>query len=172
MPLIPGFRRSLLIHWIPALLAVMMIMTESTEVMNADNTSRWLYPLWSAIFGHVNPDTWAEIHHLIRKTGHFMGYGAVSLAFFWSWRMTLGHHTSPLRWAYRRKAALLALACTLALASADEYHQRFLPGRTSSVYDVGIDLCGGITAQLVLFAGLALLTRRVESRLGQRMSMR
>jgi VanZ family protein len=162
----------LLIHWIPALLGVLMIMTESTDVMNADNTSRWLYPVWAAIFGHVNPDTWAEIHHLIRKTGHFVGYGLVSLAFFWSWRMTLGRRDPRRRWAYRRKAAVLALACTLALASADEYHQRFLPDRTSSVYDVGIDVSGGITAQLLLFAGLALITRKVESRMERRLSMR
>jgi VanZ family protein len=133
------------------MLAVALIMCESTETMNSENTSRWLYPIWSAIFGHVSAESWAEIHHLIRKTGHFVGYGLVSLAFFWSWRMTLRLNRRGTRWQLRRRAALLA--------SADEFHQRFLPGRTSSIYDVGIDISGGATAQLLLFAGLALFVR-------------
>lgn len=141
------------------MLAVALIMAESTETMSAENTSRWLYPLWAAVFGHVSSQAWAEIHHLIRKTGHFIGYGLVSLCFYWSWRMTLRQSLTAGMWAQRRRAALLAIACTLTLASADEFHQRFLPSRTSSIYDVGIDLSGGLTAQTLLFAALALFTR-------------
>lgn len=152
-------RRPLWVYWIPAILAVAVIAGESTDVMNSDNTSRWLYPLWSAVFGRVSPDTWAEIHHLIRKTGHFVGYGLVSLSFYYSWRMTLGRSWRNRLWPLRRRAALLALACTLAIASGDEFHQRFLPDRTSSIYDVGIDFSGGITMQLLLFGALALFAK-------------
>src|ERR1700753_2104989 len=74
---------------VPAALIVLMIALESTTTMSAANTSRWLYPLWVHLFGTPSPDQWNEIHHLIRKTGHFVGYGLVSLAFFYSWRQTL-----------------------------------------------------------------------------------
>lgn len=137
-----------------------MIVVESTETMGAENTSRWLYPIWVALFGHVRLDDWNDIHHLIRKTGHFIGYGLVGLAFHRSWRLTLRERWAVSRWRLRRAAALIALACTVALAGADEIHQRFLPGRTSSIYDVGIDATGALTGQLLLFSGLAFFARR------------
>jgi VanZ family protein len=59
-----------------------------------------------------------------------------------------------------RNAAGLALLSTLLLASWDEWHQSFLPNRTSSVRDVGIDFCGAVAAQLVLLAVLSLWRRR------------
>lgn len=148
-------RQRLFFHWIPALLGIAVIVLESTALMSAENTSQWLYPLWAKLFGPVSPDRWAVIHHYIRKTGHFTGYGLVSLGFFDAWRTTL-----ELRWpAWRMRfwrAAGLALACTLALASWDEWHQSFIPGRTSSVRDVGIDFCGALTAQLVLLGVMRL----------------
>jgi hypothetical protein len=37
---------SRVLDWLPAALSVGMIAVESTSTMSADNTSRWLYPLW------------------------------------------------------------------------------------------------------------------------------
>ena len=56
----------------------LMIALESTATMSSDNTSRWLYPLWVHLFGPISPARWAVVHHLIRKTGHFVGYGEFS----------------------------------------------------------------------------------------------
>lgn len=148
-------RQRLFLHWIPALLGIAVIVLESTALMSAENTSHWLYPLWAKLFGPVSPDRWAVIHHYIRKTGHFTGYGLVSLGFFDAWRTTLEPRWPV--WQVRFwRAAGLALACTLALASWDEWHQSFIPGRTSSVRDVGIDFCGALTAQLVLLGVMRL----------------
>ena len=109
------------------------------------------------------PPHWAVVHHYIRKTGHFVGYGSVSLGFFDSWRVTLEH-----RWpAFRVRfwyAAGLALLCTLLLASWDEWHQSFLPGRTSSAHDVALDFCGALTAQAVLFCIVSLWKQPVAGR--------
>jgi VanZ family protein len=138
-----------ILDWVPAVLSVVMIVLESTATMSADNTSQWLYPLWVKLFGSISPEHWAEVHHLIRKTGHFVGYGTVSLAFFYSWRQTF--HRMVIRgWSLLRRASLSAVLCTLVVASLDEIHQSFLPSRTASPIDVGIDLCGAITAQLLL----------------------
>jgi VanZ family protein len=147
-----------ILDWVPAALSVLMIALESTATMSSENTSQWLYPLWVRLFGPLPAAHWAEVHHLIRKTGHFVGYGLVSLAFFYSWRQTL-HRMAVKHWTLWRRASVLAVLCTVLTASLDEYHQSFLPSRTSSVFDVGIDLCGAITAQLVLLLVIQLFTR-------------
>jgi VanZ family protein len=148
-----------ILDWVPATLSVLMIALESTATMSAENTSHWLYPLWVRLFGPISPVRWDQVHHLIRKTGHFVGYGAVSLAFFYSWRQTL-HRMAIRHWTLWRRASVLAVLCTLLVAGLDEYHQSFLPSRTSSVFDVGIDLCGAIVFQLLLLLTIQWFTRR------------
>jgi VanZ family protein len=151
------------LDWLPAALSVLMIALESTATMSSDNTSRWLYPLWIHLFGPISPARWEVVHHLIRKTGHFVGYGAVSLAFFYGWRQTL-HRMSVKHWTLWRRASVLAVLCTVVVASLDEYHQSFLPSRTSSPLDVGIDLCGAIAFQLVLLLIIQWFSRRPRYR--------
>jgi VanZ family protein len=146
------------LNWIPAALSVVMIAAESTATMSAANTSRWLYPLWLRLFGPISAAHWAEVHHLIRKSGHFIGYGIVSLSFFCGWRQTLRQHLIQ-HWELWRRAAVLGVLSALLVAILDEYHQSFLPSRTSSPIDVCIDLCGAITAQVVLLLVLRLVSR-------------
>lgn len=152
-------RLRVVLDWVPAALSVLMIVLESTATMSAENTSGWLYPLWLRLFGPLSPAHWAEVHHLIRKAGHFVGYGIVSLTFFYSWRQTL-RRIAVQRWILWRKASVLAVLCTLLVAVCDEYHQSFLPSRTSSPVDVCIDLGGAIAAQLLLLLMIQLIYRR------------
>jgi VanZ family protein len=140
-----------------------MIVLESTATMSASNTSQWLYPLWVKLFGPISSAHWDQVHHLIRKTGHFVGYGVVSLAFFYSWRQTL-HRMAVKHWTLWRRASVLAVLCTLLIASLDEFHQSFLPSRTASPVDVGIDLCGAIAFQLILLLIISLFSRRSDFR--------
>jgi VanZ family protein len=145
----------LFVQWIPALAGIGVIMVESTAMMSAEHTSRWLLPLWKALFGPISAERWAVVHHYIRKTGHFVGYGSVSLAFFNAWRVTLETRWPlwpPSSWMRFRYAAGLGLLSTLLLASWDEWHQSFIPGRTSSVWDVLLDFCGACCADLILTA--------------------
>jgi VanZ family protein len=151
------------LDWLPATLSVLMIALESTATFSANNTSQWLYPLWVRLFGPISPAHWAEVHHLIRKTGHFVGYGLVSVAFFYSWRQTLHRMAVVKHWTLWRRASVLAVLCTLLIASLDEYHQSFLPSRTSSPRDVLIDLCGAIAFQLVLLLIIQLFRPRFRA---------
>ena len=121
-----------------------MIVVESTEFMGADRTSGPLRALYQAIFGIVTDAQWDVIHHYIRKSGHFVGYGLIGLAWLRAWWMTL-----PL--SRFLPDAFLALLGTALIASADEYHQSFLPNRTSSVWDVLLDCCGAVTLQLLVY---------------------
>lgn len=144
--------------WIPAVLSVLMITLESTATMSSANTSQWHYPLWVRLFGTMSPLHWEQIHHFIRKTGHFAGYGLVSLAFFYSWRQTL-HRLAITHWTLWQQSSVLAVLCTLMVAGLDE-HQSFLPSRTASPADVGIDLCGAMAFQLVLIRLIQWFARR------------
>jgi VanZ family protein len=150
------------LDWLPAALSVLMIALESTATMSADNTSRILYPLWLKLFGPISPAAWAEVHHLIRKTGHFVGYGLVSVTFFYSWRQTF-LRMAVKHWTLWRRASVLAVLCTLLIAILDEFHQSFIPSRTSSPIDVCIDLSGAIVAQLVLLLVIQLFLPRYRA---------
>lgn len=155
-----------ILNWIPAFLGCAMIAAESTATMSASNTSHWLYPLWVRLFGPISAPAWDELHHYIRKTGHFVGYGVVSLTFLYGWIKTLARANRPTR-AILLSAAARAVLCTVIVASLDEYHQSFLPSRTSSPIDVGIDTCGAIAAQLLLLGILRPIFLRFRPLSGQ-----
>ena len=87
------------------------------------------------LFGQLSDATWDLLHHLLRKSGHFLGYGALGLLWLRAWRMTLPN----MRFL---SLAGLALLGTALVASWDEWHQTFLPNRTGSPYDVLLDCCG------------------------------
>jgi VanZ family protein len=152
-----------ILDWVPAGLGLLMIALESTPMMSSANTSQWLYPLWVWLFRTTSPPHWEQIHHLIRKVGHFAGYGFLSLAFFYSWRQTL-HRMAVKHWTLWRRASVLAVLSALVVAGLDEYHQSFLPSRTSSPLDVGIDLCGAIAFQLALLLIIQCFARRPRYR--------
>jgi VanZ family protein len=130
--------------WLPVVIGILMIMVESTEWMGADYTSTPLRTLFQAIFGHVTDAQWEMVHHIVRKSGHFVGYGLIGLAWLRAWWMTLPKsHFLP--------DALLALLGTALVATADEYHQSFLPNRTASPWDVLLDCSGAIALQLMVY---------------------
>ena len=130
--------------WLPVLLGILMITVESTEWFGADHTSGPLRILYQAIFGQVSNAEWELIHHYIRKSGHFIGYGLIGLAWLRAWWQTLPHSRFL-------PDTFLALMGTALIASADEFHQSFLPNRTSSPWDVVIDCSGALTLQLMVY---------------------
>jgi len=136
--------------WWPVAAGIAIIAIESTESFGADHTSQPLRMIWEAIFGHVSNARWEIIHHLLRKSGHFLGYGVIGLAWLRAWWITLPHSRFL-------QDALLALLGTALLASADEYHQSFLPNRGSSPWDVLLDCCGAITLQFLVYISMRLL---------------
>jgi VanZ family protein len=136
--------KSWLSAWLPVAVGVGVIALESTKFGGADYTSHPLRWLWEAIFGAVADAHWAVIHHLIRKSGHFFGYGAIGLAWLRAWWMSLPHSGFL-------EDAFLALLGTSLVASLDELHQSYLPNRTGSPLDVLLDCCGAITLQLAVY---------------------
>ena len=138
--------------WWPVALGICVIVIESTTEFGADQTSGPLRWIWEHVFGHVSNGRWEILHHYIRKTGHFVGYGTMGLLWLRAWWMTLPRAGFVVD-------AGLALLGTAMVASLDEFHQSFLPNRTGIPSDVLLDCCGA-----VVLLSLYLLIRMLRSK--------
>jgi len=136
--------------WGPVVIAIAVICLESTEMMGAENTSGPLRAIYQFLFGHVPGARWERIHHLLRKSGHFLGYGFVGLAWLRAWWFSIPQSRFV-------QDSLLAMAGTALVAAADEYHQSFLPNRTSSPWDVLLDCSGALAMQLIVYIFMRLV---------------
>jgi VanZ family protein len=139
----------LLSAWLPVVACLLIFAIESTRMGGTDRTSAPLRHVAEGLFGFDNLAYWEPIHHAIRKTGHFMGYGIFSLVCFRAFRMI--QRKPARRLGDRLSAHGLAIAATFLIASADEFHQTFLPNRTGCFSDVLLDTSGAVALGLALF---------------------
>jgi VanZ family protein len=70
---------------------------------------------------------------LVKKGGHMLGYAILAAAYFHG--LNNGRNLTRSQYA-------AAVGLTVLYAATDEFHQRFTPGRSPSVYDVLIDAVG------------------------------
>jgi VanZ family protein len=156
----PGSGRKLAL-FLPSILVILMVLVEGTQRFSIENTADYVKPFWFGRFGFLPYQRFWEFVEALRKGGHLMGYGLVCLAFFGTsywWLVRRAHF--PDGWVLKNRAAGWALVLTMLLGSADEIHQRFVPQRTSTITDVGFDVCGGYFAIMALFAFLRLRDRK------------
>lgn len=135
--------------WLPVLLAILCIALESQPFFGADHTNGPLRQIVEWFTGRMGDHEWEKVHMVIRKGGHFSGYGLVSFTWFRAFWKT--YRTGRERAARKWTSHLLAMLGTLMVASADEFHQTFLPNRTGTPVDVLIDCLGALLVQLVIF---------------------
>ena len=145
--------------WIAAGLWILLIAIESTDMLSAEHTSRFLYPLLHFLMG-MDLARFAVVHHYIRKLGHFVGYFTLSFFLFRAWRATLHLPWAP-RWALRWAA--IAFTMSAVVASLDEWHQTFIPSRTGAFSDVMLDSFAALTAQVLIFLFLTWKPRRMSA---------
>lgn len=140
--------------WLPVFICVAVIMRESTDSFSSEQTNGPLRHLFEWIVGPVSSAHWDQIHYAMRKTGHFLGYGFTGLAWLRAWLLMW---LAPLRlrgiWFWRRLSFLMALFCTVIIASADEIHQTYIPSRTGLISDAFLDTAGALALMslMVLF---------------------
>jgi VanZ family protein len=131
--------------WIPTLLWLCVLALFSSDMFSAEHTGSVLTKVLHALFGSISAERFQQIHFLIRKSAHFCSYGFLGALAFFSWRATL---PARQRWTFRWSTLALLLAVTA--AGLDEFHQSFIPSRTSSLRDVLLDLVGAIFFQLAI----------------------
>ena len=114
-------------------------------------------PLLHRLFPQLSPAQVESIHHLFRKCGHLTEYAVLALLLWRAIRQTDGKNLRPLvapersggGWNWRE--ARLALLLVMLFATTDEFHQLFVPERTSLVSDVMIDTVGGTAGLFALW---------------------
>lgn len=150
-------RRNLFISWFPTVAWLCVLALFSSDTFSADHTGSILEKVLRALFGEISRQRFEAIHFLIRKSAHFCSYGTLSAFAFFSWRATFpALKTWSLRWSG------LALLLTLFAASADEFHQSFVPSRTASPRDVMLDMVGALFFQIAIAIVLRIWNNHTE----------
>ncbi len=142
----PASVSRLLRTWTPVALWLAIIAVESTDWLSAQHTGSFLYALLSAIVGHIDPQKFAVFHAVLRKMGHFVGYGILSVLFFRALRASIVTSIARL--------CTWSVALTFVVASLDELHQSFLPSRTGKVRDVVLDTFAALCLQGIVLLAL------------------
>ena len=130
----------------PLVLWIALIFFFSSTAASANQTSRIIGPLLQFFFPSIADDTLQQVHFFLRKCAHLTEYGL--LAF---WAIRAWKYSSFL--AVKKYRYMLAVLTVLVVASVDEFIQSFEPSRTSSQWDVGLDLIGGIIIAIAFWLG-------------------
>jgi VanZ family protein len=116
--------------WLPVALWLCVVMTFSQSTFSAEWTQRGIGPLVK-YFGFT-PEQALMIRFAIRKGAHVSEYAVLGF---------LALRAAALALPFPR-AAVLALAVALGIATVDEWHQAYEPFRTGRPADVALDLAG------------------------------
>ncbi len=131
-------------------MAVISLM--STEPFSAANTNRYLDPWLRYFFPHISAAEFAFWHFVIRKSAHFTEFFVLGCLAYWAARRGRGP-----RW--RLTWMLQALGLAVLYSLVDEAHQAFVPNRTPSLYDSGIDSLGAVASQTIIYIRHFVLAR-------------
>jgi VanZ family protein len=137
---------SLLRAWWPAAVWIGLIAIESTDAFSARNTGIVLYTLLSRLFAHIGFHEFLVFNHYVRKTGHFVGYGMLSVLLLRGWRAVLDRDNSELG-----RTTVFSWLGTVFVATMDEWHQSYIPSRTGTWRDVVLDSAAGLAFLAVAY---------------------
>jgi aryl carrier-like protein len=140
-------QKQILKTWVGAGLWLGLIVSESTDLASAYNTTRILYPILHFLMG-LDPIRFLIWHFYIRKSGHFVAYFMLSLLLFRAWRATLPGISG---WLWSIQWARISFLMTALVATLDEWHQTYLPSRTGTAHDVLLDSAAALFAQIIIF---------------------
>jgi VanZ family protein len=137
--------RAFLKFWLPVLFWMAVIFTASADSHSAERTSRFFEPILHWLFPQMSQVNVEKFHHLFRKCGHLAEYAILALLL---WRASSqSKNLPPQPWPRVRKTLLIVCL----YAATDEFHQSFVPTRTSLVSDVFIDTTGGAIGLFALW---------------------
>jgi len=135
--------RGRIIRYAPLFLWAGLILFLSTGQGAMSNTSRFIRPLLEFLFPNSPEEILQIYHNYIRKLAHATEYAG--LAFFAA-RAFLSSSVNILR----RFWFVVSISLVVLTALTDEYNQSFNPARTGSIYDVCLDVAGGVFMLLII----------------------
>jgi VanZ family protein len=149
--------KSLLKYWLPLLVWLGVIFVDSTDVMSAEHTSRFIVPFLLWLKPNASPEAVATVQFIIRKCAHAGEYAVLALLLF-----RVAVCMTNLKWSKLVLYVSIWSIC-LFVAATDEFHQTFVKSRGPSIRDIMIDGAGAILGLLVG----AVLTKKRSTKLGQ-----
>ena len=136
-------RRGRFFRYAPLVLWIGVIFIMSSGQGSMKETSYFIRPLLEFIFPGATDENLLIYHGYIRKFAHFAEYAALA---FWASRAFRSSSIVFLQKFWQFAAFILVLL----IAAIDEYNQSFNSLRTGSIYDVLIDISGGLFMILLL----------------------
>lgn len=147
--------------------------------MGGSHTQVLVNDVWRAVLGKWHWNITGTVNQVIRKVGHFFGYGTIGLLFRSAWHSSIRAHLVAIN--YRRldsrllgrrlmlSASGLSVLCTFAVGCLDEWRQKYVPGRVGSLRDVLLDTAGALVLNLAFWGVRAQRRRRAPNgwRLGR-----
>jgi VanZ family protein len=112
--------------WLPVIVWAAIILSAANDRFSDEQTAGWL----ERTFGVAMP---RAVNVVMRKGGHVLAYAILAL----------------LAWRAHRSLAV-AMLVTVAVAIADETMQAMTITREGSVWDVVLDVCGGLLAVVLV----------------------
>ena len=128
-------------RWIALLVWILAIFLFSTDSFSSNETSRFIVPALKFLFPSLSPEQLQIAHVICRKAGHVLEYFVLGAL---AWRAA---SATPSAWI---RPEFLTVALVIAVALTDEFHQSFVPSRTSALGDVGYDFFGGLVGLLLM----------------------
>lgn len=109
---------------------LVIFMATSSPASTGDHTQQIIMK-----YTGISYEQAATVNLLFRKFVHLSSFGLLAIFFYKS---------------FEKKAFLYAWLLATLYAASDEIHQAFVPNRTASIFDVGIDSIGALLALLIL----------------------
>ena len=143
-----------------------VIALESTDLFSSSHTGSWLSAFLRSL--GISEGRLISLNHLLRKTGHCVGYAFLSFLIFrafrgtyrffaqgyegWiSSRITPGITVDIFSVLWQPYWAAGAVIGTFLVATCDEVHQMSIPSRTGTWSDVALDTSAAFVAQVVIY---------------------
>jgi len=134
-------------YWLPVLVWMAVIFTASADTHSYEHSSRLIAPLLHWLFPYISESTVDWVVFIARKCAHLAEYSVFALLV---WRALYPFLKINLRgWSWWRAGITLFIVALY--ASSDEFHQRFVAGRTPAVHDVVLDTFGGAVGLFALW---------------------
>jgi len=135
----PKFRWFMVVAWAG------LIFYLSTSGFGVGFTEWLLIQILGLLHATVSPQTFEVLHHLMRKAAHMTEYAVFCLLLYAAFL-----DADDFEW--RPRLALRSVVIAGIYSLTDEYHQTFVPGRTPSIIDCGIDTAGAALSTLIVLA--------------------
>jgi VanZ family protein len=130
--------------WATTVVWAGLIFSLSSETFGSKLSAWLLAQLLQLLHIQVSAASFAVLHFLFRKLAHLTEYAFFSLFLYYSFEGSQPH-------AWRLRRAFWAVLVAGLYSLTDEFHQHFVPGRSASLIDSGIDTLGAVAGMLVLY---------------------